>query len=199
MEHVLARLGDRYDQRQLLDLGRYLTPFHLLPARWRRKAFFSGHSDSRAVICSGLIAQAFLAVHYPILPVLPPSTREEREEGIFPSGPRVRSTHPRLALPRDFDLSPYFCIVKFNSVEEGPIDYGSLQWEEAPAPPGRGRPKAGDPGLAGWPRLSYTGGRIRAVVWRLWMRAANVGCLSFCGRTADARLEAKAARRPVRS
>jgi hypothetical protein len=142
MEHVLARLGDRYDQRQLLDLGRYLTPFHLLPARWRRKAFFSGHSDSRAVICSGLIAQAFLAVHYPILPVLPPSTREEREEGIFPSGPRVRSTHPRLALPRDFDLSPYFCIVKFNSVEEGPIDYGSLQWEEAPAPPGRGRPKA---------------------------------------------------------
>jgi hypothetical protein len=125
---VIAHVGDRYDQRQLVDLGRYLTPFHLLPARWRRKVFFSGESDARAVICSSLIAQAFLRVRYPILPVLPASLREEQQEGLHPWGPRMRSVHPRLVLPRDFDLSPYFRIVKFNSVEEGPIDYRGIEW-----------------------------------------------------------------------
>jgi hypothetical protein len=127
---VIAHSGERYDQRQLLDLGRYLMPFHLLPARWRRKVFFSGASDSRAVICSGLIAQAFLGVRYPIMPMLPASVREEQQEGLHPWGRRMRSVHPRLVLPRDFDLSPYFRIVKFNSVEEGPIDYHAIEWVE---------------------------------------------------------------------
>lgn len=143
IDEVVAHLGDRYDRRQLVDLGRYLTPFHLLPARWRRKAFFSGESDSRSVICSSLIAQAFRGVRYPILPLLPASVREEKEQGHFPWGTRMRSVHPRLVLPRDFDLSPYFRIVKFNSVEEGPIDYQGIEWLEplAVAPSG-GRRKA---------------------------------------------------------
>jgi hypothetical protein len=130
LEEVIAHLGDRYDRRQLFDLGRYLTPFRLLPARWRRQAFFSGPSESRSVICSGLIAQAFRNVGYPILPVLPASTREEREQGLHPWGKRMRAVSPRLVLPRDFDLSPYFRIVKFNSVEEGPIDYRAIEWVE---------------------------------------------------------------------
>jgi hypothetical protein len=130
VEYVIAHIGDRYDQRQLLDLGRYLMPFHLLPARWRRKVFFSGESDSRSVICSGLIAQAFVRVRYPILPMLPASMREEQQEGLHPWGPRMRAVHPRLVLPRDFDLSPYFRIVKFNSVEEGPLDYQAIEWLE---------------------------------------------------------------------
>lgn len=130
IEHVIAHIGDGYDRRHIIDLGRYLTPFHLIPARYRRKAFFFGKSDSRSVICSSLIAEAFLKVRYPILPVLPASLREERAEGHFPWGRRMRGVHPRLALPRDFDLSPYFRIVKFNSVEEGPIDYRGLEWEE---------------------------------------------------------------------
>ncbi|HEY2944198.1 MAG TPA: YiiX/YebB-like N1pC/P60 family cysteine hydrolase [Vicinamibacteria bacterium] len=134
VEDVAAHVGHQYDQRQLLDLGRYLTPFHLLPARWRRKVFFSGESDSRAVICSSLIAQAFLRVRYPIMPMLPASMREEQQEGLHPWGPRMRSVHPRLVLPRDFDLSPYFRIVKFNSVEEGPIDYRAIEWIEAARP-----------------------------------------------------------------
>ena len=144
LEHVVrdvvAHIGDQYDQRQLVDLGRYLTPFHLLPARWRRKVFFSGESDSRAVICSSLIAQAFLRVRYPVMPVLPASLREEQQQGLHPWGPRMRSVHPRLVLPRDFDLSPYFRIVKFNSVEEGPIDYRAIEWVEhvgEPRPPRR--------------------------------------------------------------
>ena len=128
VDEVVSHIGDQYDRRQLVDLGRYLTPFPLLPGRWRRKAFFSGQSDSRAVICSSLIAQAFLGVRYPILPVLPSSVGEEKADGLYPWGTRIRSPHPRLVLPRDFDLSPYFRIVKFNSVEEGPFDYQRLEW-----------------------------------------------------------------------
>jgi hypothetical protein len=143
VEDVIAHLGDQYDRRQLVDLGRYLTPFHFLPARWRRKAFFSGESESRAVICSGLIAQAFSNVRYPILPVLPASMREEQDEGLYPWGIRLRKVPPRLVLPRDFDLSPYFRIVKFNSVEEGPIDYHGIEWVEAP---GTGTALARKPG-----------------------------------------------------
>jgi len=141
IEEVIAHVGDRYDRRQLFDLGRYLTPFRLLPAPWRRKAFFSGESECRSVICSSLIAQAFLNVSYPILPVLPASMREEQAEGLFPWGRRMRSVSPRLVLPRDFDLSPYFRIVKFNSVEEGPFDYRGLEWLD-PLPAIRGTKKA---------------------------------------------------------
>ena len=99
VDDVVAHVGDQYDQRQLLDLGRYLTPFHLLPA----------------------------------------SMREEQQEGLHPWGPRMRSVHPRLVLPRDFDLSPYFRIVKFNSVEEGPIDYRAIEWIEPTRPEHRAK------------------------------------------------------------
>lgn len=34
-------------------------------------------------------------------------------------------------LPCDFDLSPYFRVVKFNQIEEGPFDYRTLEWEHA--------------------------------------------------------------------
>ena len=37
--------------------------------------------------------------------------------------------HPTLCVPRDFDLSPYFDIVKFNAREVG-FDYRKLRWEE---------------------------------------------------------------------
>jgi len=69
--------------------------------------------------------------------LLPASMREEQQEGLHPWGPRMRSVHPRLVLPRDFDLSPYFRIVKFNSVEEGPIDYRAIEWIESRPVDGR--------------------------------------------------------------
>ncbi|PYQ45767.1 MAG: hypothetical protein DMF77_03180 [Acidobacteria bacterium] len=78
-------------------------------------------------------------MRYPILPVLPASVREEKADGLFPWGTRIRSPHPRLVLPRDFDLSPYFRIVKFNSVEEGPFDYQQLEWLEPHSAPPRSR------------------------------------------------------------
>ncbi len=39
--------------------------------------------------------------------------------------------HYSQILPRDFDLSPYFQIIKFNIGEEGPFDYKHLTWKNS--------------------------------------------------------------------
>jgi hypothetical protein len=38
--------------------------------------------------------------------------------------------HPTLLTPRDFDLSPYFEVVKFNKIVSGDFDYTRLRWLE---------------------------------------------------------------------
>jgi hypothetical protein len=51
-----------------------------------------------------------------------PSRREYT--GLF----RIR--HPTLVTPRDFDLSPYFDVIKFNPLARGDFDYSRMQWFE---------------------------------------------------------------------
>jgi hypothetical protein len=108
LSEMLRHLGVRYDQRNILDLGRYLTPFHLLPAKWRRRPLYLGSSTSREVICSALIAKAFYLVGFPVMPLV--------ERGSQGSGRRVIARHPSYIMPRDFDLSPYFQVLKFQSL-----------------------------------------------------------------------------------
>lgn len=103
---MLRHLGLRYDQRNIFDLGRYLTPFHLLPARWRRRPLYLGSSSSREVICSALIAKAFYRVDFPVQPL--PSAAP----GAAGRAQTVR--HPSYIMPRDFDLSPTFEVLKFH-------------------------------------------------------------------------------------
>jgi hypothetical protein len=116
---ALARVGGKYDLKNIIDLGRYLVPLPV-PQRWRRRMIALGSGDPTKLICSGIIAQAFQAVHYPILPkitlVESGSAREEILE--------IR--HSSLYVPRDFDLSPYFAVVK-PSLERG-FDYRNLHW-----------------------------------------------------------------------
>jgi len=102
---MLRHLGLRYDQRNIFDLGRYLTPFQLLPVRWRRRPLYLGSSSSREVICSALIAKAFYQVGFPVQPVV-----------AGPEGGRraVISRHPSYIMPRDFDLSANFEVLKLN-------------------------------------------------------------------------------------
>jgi hypothetical protein len=45
---------------------------------------------------------------------------------------------PTLITPRDFDLSPYFEIIKFNVIENSRFDYHKLRWVEDTEP---GEPK----------------------------------------------------------
>ena len=129
---MVSKLGLQYDTRNIFDLARYLFPTPPIPVRWRRKMIALGSGEPTRAICSSLIAQAFQRVGYPILP-----TRErfeaEHDRNAEVSGYSQREVwtirHHSLFTPRDFDVSPYFRIVK-PTVEHG-FDYAGLEWAEA--------------------------------------------------------------------
>jgi len=103
--YAIDRLGDRYDLRNLLDLARFLFPTPPVPNRFRRHMLRIGSGDPTRAICSTLITQAFYSISYPILP------------NASPHCDPCESTHQamrdyNLFVPRDFDVSPYFNIVK---------------------------------------------------------------------------------------
>jgi hypothetical protein len=101
---MFQHLGVRYDHRNVLDLARYLLPLHLVPRRFSRRSLYLGSSSSREIICSALIAKAFYRVGLTIQPPLQP-----REGG---RGEAVQVRHPSYIMPRDFDLSANFQILK---------------------------------------------------------------------------------------
>lgn len=109
--YAMARLGHQYDLKNITDLMRYLLPTPPVPQRWRRRMIALGSGDPTRAICSSLIADAFQHVRYPILPDIQWSKRNDpncincREEILH-----IR--HHSLFTPRDFDVSPFFQIVK---------------------------------------------------------------------------------------
>jgi hypothetical protein len=120
------RLGFAYDLKNIIDLMRYLFPLPV-PQRWRRRMIALGSGDPTRLICSALIADAFSAVHYPILPKIRLTGSRQAREQIL----EIR--HSSLYCPRDFDISPYFNIVK-PTITKG-FDYKALQWAAAPHRP----------------------------------------------------------------
>ena len=120
---MLESIGLGYDLKNVIDLARYLIPTPPVPVRFRRSMLTFGSGDPTRVICSTRIAQAFQSVKYPILPKKC-ETDECRNwiEKIF----QIR--HHSLFVPRDYDLSPYFEIIK-PTIEKG-FDYKSLVWSD---------------------------------------------------------------------
>jgi hypothetical protein len=112
MMELLAHLGVRYDQRNSFDLARYLFPFHLVPRRFRPRSLYLGSSTSREVICSALIAKAFYRAGITIQPAL---------------GAEAAVRHPSYIMPRDFDLSANFQILKFQPAR--PLTETPLLWD----------------------------------------------------------------------
>ena len=142
LDHVISRIGHTYDRRNFLDLTRYLLPFHLIPQHLREDALHFGSGVATETICSTLLAEAFGRVRFPILPTFiprpKPHTRGQRLKQRILGRPTrraysglLRARHPTLSVPRDFDLSPYFEIVKFNARETDAFDYTKLEWEDA--------------------------------------------------------------------
>jgi hypothetical protein len=126
IQYVLHRLGHRYDLKNVLDLARYLFPIPL-PARLRRRLIAFGSGDPTRAICSTLIAQAFDSVRYPILPVI-----SRKHEADPDHADRVRELwrirHYSLYVPRDFDASPFFEVVKPRIAKK--FDYRHAPWSE---------------------------------------------------------------------
>jgi hypothetical protein len=132
LDYVLARVGYTYDRRNIFDLFRYLLPVHLIPMRLREEALHFGSGRDTETICSSLLAEAFAQVGLAILPlhVRRNAIHRGRLRQLIFGRPthRVRSgilkaRHPTLCVPQDFDLSPYFDVVKFNAREPIVFDH----------------------------------------------------------------------------
>ena len=122
---AMDRIGHRYDLRNIIDLARYLLPTPPVPTRFRRQLLALGSGDPTQAICSTLIAQAFEVVRYPILPLQPvPGSAQVQAPGFGP--PAFRRRHHSLLTPRDFDVSPYFDVIK-PTVVSG-FDFHNLEW-----------------------------------------------------------------------
>jgi hypothetical protein len=124
--YAINRIGFGYDTKNIVDLARYLFPLPI-PQRWRRRMIALGSGDPTKIICSALIAQAFEAVRYPVLP------RVTRAGSRHARGEILHIRNSSLYMPRDFDISPYFEIVK-PTIAHG-FDYLSLHWADKPKPP----------------------------------------------------------------
>ena len=126
-QYAQARLGDTYDLRNVMDLARYLCPTPPVPARYRRRMLAMGSGDPTKAICSTFIAQAFQHVRYPILPIRIEAHDDDPNcEGCLREYYRIR--HHSLFVPRDFDASPYFDIVK-PSIQVG-FDHRTMPWAD---------------------------------------------------------------------
>jgi len=123
--HAVARIGHRYDLKNVIDLARYLIPTPPVPVRWRRRMIAFGSGDPSRAICSTMIAQAFQSVRYPILPEV---SLEKADDPACNECYRevLHIRHYSLFAPRDFDISPYFEVVKPTLLHN--FDYHQVRW-----------------------------------------------------------------------
>jgi hypothetical protein len=127
IDFMKERLGYKYDLKNIFDLARYLIQTPPVPQKYRRRLLALGSGDPTKAICSSLIAQAFQSVKYPILPSIDIDESSSKAE-ISSQKEILHIRHHSLFAPRDFDVSPYFQIVK-PSLQDG-FDHHKLQWAE---------------------------------------------------------------------
>lgn len=122
IEYLMCRIGHQYDMKNIFDLARYLLPTPPVPLHWRRRMIALGSGDPTRAICSTLIAEAFHLICYPILP------KVEKTKG-HPDLAEQEIMHIRhhsLFTPRDFDISPFFDVIK-PSIEND-FRYKEINW-----------------------------------------------------------------------
>jgi hypothetical protein len=127
VDFMLKRLGLKYDMKNIFDMLRYFFPVPM-PVRWRRRMIAFGSGDPTRAICSTLIAQAYGQIGYPILPEITRAPGRASAQSHYSRQEIMHIRHYSLFTPRDFDLSPYFRIVK-PTLEYG-FDYRKLHWSD---------------------------------------------------------------------
>ena len=143
VKFMVDHIGIRYDTRNILDLARYLFPTPPVPVRWRRRLIQLGSGEPTRAICSTLIAQAFQKVNYPILPRIEYVKGQRRASSIYSRREILHIRHHSLFTPRDFDLSPYFAILK-PTIEYG-FDYKRIEWAKPAQKPAKELPPSTSP------------------------------------------------------
>jgi hypothetical protein len=141
LDDAIEAIGWRYDLRNMLELAVRLPLASLLPRRFRLEDRRLGSGLVSAVICTSLLGRLFRKVRFPVLPTVSFPEEEEvqvvrkRRFGLFPRRRRrargiYRPRHPTLITPRDFDVSPYFEIIKFNAIGNRDFDYVDIRWAD---------------------------------------------------------------------
>jgi len=147
LDDAVSSLGWQYDQRNIIDLAFHLLRVAMLPRRRQLEAFTLGSGLGSSVICTSLLGGLFHGVNYPVLPRVvssefaeaperPPRFWRRRRRAVSrsPYAGVFHRRHPTLLTPRDFDLSPFFEIVKFNVIEPGSFDYRRIDWGDRVPP-----------------------------------------------------------------
>ena len=99
INHLKKKIGSKYDLRNIFDLIRYAYPNPPVPKKFRRNLIGIGAGDPTKAICSSLIAEAFKEIDHPVLPF------KDKSNSLV-------LRHPTYCLPKDFDISPFFQIIK---------------------------------------------------------------------------------------
>ncbi len=120
--NMVGALGKDYDLKHVIDLARYLFPTPPIPTRFRRRLLALGSRDPSRAICSTLIAESYQLINYPILPTIESTLAQGNNWLIEQDILHIR--HHTLFTPKDFDISPFFRVVK-PTVETG-FDYQKL-------------------------------------------------------------------------
>lgn len=126
-DYAIARFGHLYDLKDIVDLLRWLLTTPPVPEWFRRRMIQLGSGDPTRAICSTLVAQAFQSVRYPILPIV------EHRPTHNPACPActeelLHIRHHSLFVPKDFDVSPYFEVIK-PTLAQG-FDHHTLHWSQ---------------------------------------------------------------------
>ena len=123
VDFMVNSIGKQYDHKNIIDLLRYLFPTPPVPSYFRRHMLTLGSGDPTRAICSTLIAEAYQSIAYPILPDITPQTNKRK-------GP-FKKRHHSLFVPRDFDISPFFNIIKPEIIAH--FDHRKLTWVNKPS------------------------------------------------------------------
>lgn len=126
VQFMVDSLGKSYDLKNIIDLLRYLLPMPPVPVRFRRRMLALGSGDPTRAICSALIAQAYQSVRYPLLPCV--EWRAGQHHSVHATSELLHIRHHSLFTPRDFDVSPYFEVVKPTLVRG--FNYKDLAWAD---------------------------------------------------------------------
>jgi hypothetical protein len=141
VQRAIAAIGWRYDLRNVLDLALHLAVATLLPQRLGQRMLRFGSRIPTEVICTSLLGRLFHEVGFPVLPgeVLAAAAAPARERGALARLLPDRSQRPRAVIrrrdptrltPRDFDLSPFFEIVRIAAQPGRELDYREVEWVE---------------------------------------------------------------------
>lgn len=125
-----ARLGYSYDLKNVFDLARYLIRQPPVPGHMRRRLIALGSGEPTKAICSTLLAQAFESIRYPILPEIETVSTQTGGRELCREILHIRNYS--LYTPRDFDVSPFFDIIKPRL--QANFDYLALQWGDDGSP-----------------------------------------------------------------